>query len=334
VTRPSTRDDSLDAWSASSHWRAVASLSPILLSRIIIIKHFIPRALGMGPCMSAPSPANKGEVPPGQTSIYPTRSSSRTNSSAVSSASSPKVSYSTGSSHLPEDTTMSRQARPHTLDPLRTDIKKMSTIYDEEDDHNHDHDHDSAYGSVASPGMNFYAASTLHNAKPSTSTPLSSHPPRSSSTSSQNHSRPHVSSRSNSHTTICSSIHARSPSSNRIFDGSVDLDLQQRGYGYSVSITGTYPSKSDKERPRSSGSRDRKKKEGAAAAHLTPEEVFGLNPIHDTGLGRSPSLGANGNGGSGANVAAKPMSAYERRMAKRDQFTQSFIQPGQGPEQG
>jgi len=214
------------------------------------------------------------------------------------------------------------------LDPVRTDMKKMSTIYDEED--THDHEIDSAYGSVASPGMAFYAS--VHQAKPSTSTPLSSHPPRSSSTSSQSHNFPHLSSRSHSHNTITSPVHSRSPSSGRIFDGSLDLDYQRQGFGYSVTITGTYPSKPDTSRPRSSGSRSERRKREDSAATPTPEQVFGLDPINDAGVVRSPNFGRNG-GCVAAVSQPKTLSAYERRMAKRDQFTQSLIQPGQNPAQ-
>ncbi|GAB7337999.1 hypothetical protein MBLNU457_4372t1 [Dothideomycetes sp. NU457] len=270
---------------------------------------------------------------------YSTRNSSHT-LPASRQASSPRANP-PSISQIAVNTTMSCQAQPFTLDSARTDTKKMSPIHNEEE--THDHENDSAYGSAASPSMTF---STLSHQQTKHTTPPSSHSKFSSCTSNQPY-RPPLP-HSQNHPTISSSL---SRPSNRLFDNPNSLDyphLARPGYGYSVTITGNvnYARKSEsRQRPRSSGSQKitkQKKRDSVVASPMptpTPEEVFGLAPVNcgvgSRGIGGGDGRGGGGvesggsGGGGGGGVGMKVLSAYERRMAKRDRFTLALIR-GQG----
>lgn len=277
--------------------------------------------------MSESSPTKMGIAEPGQHPSYSTRSTSHTGPTPR------QASFPTGNpasiSQLAVNTTMSCQAHPHTSNPPRTDTKKMSAIHDKRD--THDHEHDSAYGSVTSPGMSLSTHPSNQQTKPSTSKPLPPTPQIHPRSSTQNPNRPHLPTRSQSHPTITSPSNPHSNTSHRVYDGSLDYSyLQRPGYGYSVTITGNvnYASKPDT-RPRSTKLKKIQNSSESSVICPTPEQVFGLSPIDDCGL-RSSSFGGSEGGEGGGGAGKTSLSAYERRMAKRDRFTLALMQPGQG----
>lgn len=258
------------------------------------------------------------EAVPGQRPAYSTRSSSHTHSASRQASSLRRSSSSM--SQIAVNTTMTCQAQSYTLDLKRTDTKKMSTISDEEDAH--DHENDSAYGSATSPSKASYTATSHHQTKPSTSKPLPPALPSSTSSQNQNHSAP----RSN-HPIIAPPTDSRTSISNGIFDNPLDYaHLQRPGFGYSVTITGSYANKPDSSRLQRTRSRNERRKREASVSMpaLTPEQVFGLAPI-DAEV-RNRAFGGTGGGGGGVGAAEKSLSAYERRMAKRDRFTLLLVQ--------